>query len=96
MHRDLKPGNVLVDEQGQVKLLDFGIAKAFGPLESIDSNATVGGQRPYTPNYASPEQVRGEPVSTATDIYSLGVLRYQMLTGTRSGRSAMDHDAQDA
>lgn len=89
VHRDLKPGNVLVDETGQVKLLDFGIAKALDPLEGQLGDTTVGGQRPYTPNYASPEQVRGEPVSTATDIYSLGVLLYQLLTGTRpTGRRA--------
>ena len=92
VHRDLKPANVLVDGQGQVKLLDFGIAKAIDPLESAggsESHSTVASQRPYTPHYASPEQVRGEPVSTATDIYSLGVLLYQMLTGTRpTGRAA--------
>ena len=80
MHRDLKPGHVLVTPDGQVKLLDFGIATALDPVAGLDgagasaNDTTLGTVRPFTPNYASPEQVRGEPISTATDIYSLGVL----------------------
>jgi len=89
VHRDLKPSNVLVNEAGQVKLLDFGIAKALDPLEGAEPEHTAQGQRPYTPHYASPEQVRGEPMGTGTDIYSLGVLLYVMLTGSRPyGRGA--------
>jgi len=85
VHRDLKPSNVLVTPEQQVKLLDFGIAKALDPLDApLDGSAiTQAGERPFTPLYASPEQVRGEPVGTATDIYSLGVMLYVMLTGVR-------------
>lgn len=89
VHRDLKPSNVLVDADGQVKLLDFGIAKALDPRDGPDASVTAAGERPFTPHYASPEQVRGEPITTATDIYSLGVLLYEMLTGIRpTGRGA--------
>jgi tetratricopeptide (TPR) repeat protein len=89
VHRDLKPTNVLVTPGGEVKLLDFGIAKLLAPLEQGDAGLTAEGVRAYTPHYASPEQVRGEPVSTATDVYSLGVLLYVMLTGQRPyGRRA--------
>jgi hypothetical protein len=89
VHRDLKPANVLVDDEGQVKLLDFGIAKALQDDAADGAEATHTGQRAFTPHYASPEQVRGEPVSTATDLYSLGVLLYVMLTGQRPyGRTA--------
>ncbi|HLJ49809.1 MAG TPA: serine/threonine-protein kinase [Bryobacteraceae bacterium] len=76
VHRDLKPGNILITEDGEPHLLDFGIAK----LLSDERQVTVAGLRIMTPGYASPEQIRGEPVNTSTDIYSLGVLLYEVLT----------------
>jgi len=86
VHRDLKPSNTLVTAAGQVKLLDFGIAKVLheqmGEDEGQhDRTLTRLGSGPMTPEYASPEQVRGEPVTTATDVYALGALGYELLTG---------------
>lgn len=103
LHRDLKPGNILVDRQGQVKLLDFGIAKllgdptqALGGAEATELTRQAG--RAFTPQFAAPEQVQGGEVSTATDVYALGVLLYLLLSGgkhptagaTRAEAQALD------
>ncbi|HSB54795.1 MAG TPA: serine/threonine-protein kinase, partial [Gemmatimonadales bacterium] len=81
VHRDLKPSNILVTTDGTVKLLDFGIAKLLDSEDGAATALTQAGSGAFTPEYASPEQVRGEPVSVATDVYSLGVLLYQLLAG---------------
>jgi non-specific serine/threonine protein kinase/serine/threonine-protein kinase len=87
VHRDIKPSNILVAKDRTAKLLDFGIAKLLNPeLAGPTIVPTGDGVRPMTPTYASPEQLRGEPVTTASDVYSLGVLLYLLLTGRRPYR----------
>ena len=83
VHRDLKPGNILVTPEGDVKLLDFGIARPLAPLTRELAVASGSLPRSMTPEYASPEQQAGQQVGTASDIYSLGVILFEMLIGKR-------------
>jgi eukaryotic-like serine/threonine-protein kinase len=87
IHRDLKPANILITKEGVVRLLDFGIAKLLDPGFMQTTLITQTNWRPMTPGYASPEQVRGQPVTRASDVYSLGVLLYELLTGQKPYRS---------
>jgi WD40 repeat protein/serine/threonine protein kinase len=83
IHRDLKPANILITAEGQVQLLDFGIAKLLTEGEAKETELTQLGGRALTPDYAAPEQIAGAPITIAADVYALGVMLYELLTGGR-------------
>ncbi|GAA4856194.1 protein kinase domain-containing protein [Luteimonas vadosa] len=93
VHRDLKPSNILVTALNEVRLLDFGIAKLLDTADQGGDNTRTG-LRAFTLHYAAPEQIRGEPVTTMTDVYSLGVVLYELLAGSKPYQLARESDAQ--
>lgn len=96
VHRDLKPGNILVTSAGRVKLLDFGIARLLGEVAPDASGTSASELRSFTPSYAAPEQLRAAPVTTATDVFALGVVLYRLLVGHQPFDSRIHPDEQAA
>jgi serine/threonine protein kinase/TolB-like protein len=94
IHRDLKPSNILVNAEGEPKLLDFGIAKLLGPGQEA-TEATAAGEERLTPICASPEQTDGRPITEATDVYALGALLYEMLSGQKPHQFSTPHPSRE-